>query len=115
MQHLWEVDHSYYMTEGNYYSNDCHTEFKKWTDFLAEWGDADFDMNYVVRWDWIEDAEPIDDYDREGRLLIQFVGQRKARLLSTETAVCRADEKGVFAFLNPRFDYAMKLWLPITT
>lgn len=111
--HLWEVKHSYYFNEGNYYSNNCHHEYKKWTDFFDGWGDSDLDMNYVARWDWIEYEEPVDDYYRGGCFKVQIVGQRKARLQSIEVAVCRADEPAVIEFLQPRFEYAMKLWQPL--
>ena len=40
-KHLWEYDHPYYCSEGNYYSNDCHHTFCSWEDFDAEWGDSD--------------------------------------------------------------------------
>jgi hypothetical protein len=117
-KHLWEVKHPYYMSEGNYYARDCHTEFKSWGEFLSEWGDADLDYNYVVRWDWREGSDwdlgeyNGDDYYRHARLLIQFVGQRKALLLSVEVHVCRADEAAIKEWLQPRFEYAMSMWEP---
>jgi hypothetical protein len=54
-KHLWEVDHSYYMNEGNYFQSGMHTEYKRWGEFIEEWGEyTDLDLNYVVRWDWHE-------------------------------------------------------------
>jgi hypothetical protein len=32
--HLWEMDHPYYCSEGNYFNNECHAEFATWSDFL---------------------------------------------------------------------------------
>lgn len=117
-KHLWEVDHPYYMTEGNYFSRDCHSTFKSWQDFLSEWENTDLDMNYVVRWDWLEGedwgtGEFTGDVNyRNGRLMIQIVGQRKAALHSLEIEICRADEPSVIEWLTPRFEYAQIMWEP---
>jgi hypothetical protein len=51
VKHLWEVDHSYYCSDQNYFSADCHQEFECWADFLEEESDADLDMNLVFRFD----------------------------------------------------------------
>lgn len=116
--HLWEVEHPYHMTEGNYFQNGMHTCWSTLDGFLAEFGDSDLDYNYVVRWDWLEGEDNGagdyrgDDYYRNGILKVQFVGQRKALLYSHEISVCRADEPRVIEFLKPRFEYAKKLWEP---
>lgn len=126
-KHLWEVEHSYYMTTGNYYSNDCHNEWDSWADFLEDMGDADLDMNWVVRWDWRE-ADPVgydpedggpepyngDDNVRNGIFDIQIVGQRKARLSSHSISVCRADEASILEYLRPRWEYMQGMWAPLS-
>ncbi|QAZ46798.1 hypothetical protein [Mesorhizobium sp. Pch-S] len=120
MAHLWEVDHPYYMTEGNYFSNDCHTKYATWDGFLAEFGDSDIDYNWFVRWDWLEGEDwnagtyRGDDYYRHARFMFQLIGQRKAKLLSFEVAVCRADEPAILEFLKPRWDYMKLMWEPIS-
>lgn len=120
LKHLWEADHPYYMTEGNYYQNGLHREFRTLDDFLSEFGDSDMDYNYVVRWDWLEgedhgaSAFNGDVYYRNGTLKIQFVGQRKALLWSCEVSVCRADESRVRSWLEPRAAYVASLWFPLT-
>lgn len=119
-KHLWEVKHPYYMSEGNYFSNDCHTEFKSWAEFLDEFGDSDQDYNWFVRWDWLEGedwgagAYNGDDYYRHARFMLQLIGQRKAKLLSFEVAVCRADEPAILEFLKPRWEYMQTMWLPFS-
>lgn len=118
MKHLWDVEHPYYMTEGNYFSNDCHSRFDAWAGFMSQFGDCDMDYNYVVRWDWREgDGWGLgdyngDDYYRHARLFVQFVGQRKATLWSAEIHVCRADEPAIIEWLMPRFEYARTMWAP---
>lgn len=110
---LWEVEHSYYMTPGNYHAGNCHYPCRSWAEFMENMGESDMDMNYVVRWDWLEDDDFNGDANyRNGSLMIQFVGQRKAALWSYEISVCRADEPHVREWLAPRFAYAMRMWEP---
>ena len=45
------VDHPYYCSESNYYSNDAGATWETMTDFLAEFESGDVDMNLVFRWD----------------------------------------------------------------
>lgn len=117
MEHLWEKKHSYYCAEGNYFSNDMHSEFKSFQDFLGEWSDMDLDMNMVYRWDWKEEGNETGESTfngdvnyRNGRLLLFYMGQRKAKCWSVEVEVCRADEPAVIAFLKPRQEYMAALW-----
>lgn len=120
MAHLWEVKHRYYCNEGNYFSNDCHFKYESWADFLDEMGDADMDYNMVYRWDWSETDHETDEsnfngdvYYRNGELLLFYMGQRKAKAISCEIKVCRADEQAVIDFLKPRWEYMHAMWAPI--
>lgn len=118
-QHLWEVKHSYYCNEGNYYSNDCGTEYRSFADFLEEMGAADKDYNLLFRWDWVEN----DDEDapawngdvnyRNGVLKLFYMQQRKGRYTYCTVEVCRADEPVVIEFLKPHRDYLLSLWSPL--
>lgn len=122
---LWEIDHDYYCTEGNFYSNDCHFTYRSWAEFNDEMGGADNDLNLVYRWDWQPNkycgtSEEIaafhakhDDNYRGYQLLIFSMQQRKARAVSFEVEVCRADEPAVIAWLQPRLDHLMNLWQPL--
>lgn len=119
MKHLWDTNHPYYMTEGNYYSNDCHLEYKSWSEFLANWGDSDMDYNWFVRWDWREgDDWGLGDYNgddnyRHAQFVMQVVLQRKAKLQSVSISVCRNDESEILKFLEPRWDYMKTMWSPV--
>lgn len=120
MNHLWEAKHSYYCNEGNYYTNDRELgpHYKRWADFLDEWGDADLDYNLVFRWDWQEDEDAPFNGDvnyRNGILKVFIMGQRKGLYNWTTTEVCRADEPAVREWLQPRLDHLIKLWSPLTT
>lgn len=118
--HLWEAEHPYYASEGNYFENGLHYTYKSWSDFLAEWEDADMDMNHIYRWDWSEGEDAGagaymgDDNYRNGVLKLFYIGQRKAICLSCEAAVCRADEPAVLAFLKLRYEHLLTMWTPLS-
>jgi hypothetical protein len=118
---LWEVKHSYYCNDGNYYDNNCVFEYKSWRDFLEDMGDADLDYNLPFRWDWSEiDPETEestykgDNYYRNGKLHIYWMQQRKGRFIISIVDVCRADEPSVVEYLKPRHAYLKSLWEPMT-
>ena len=119
MTRLWEADHPYYMTEGNYFSNDCHTRWKSLDEFLAEFGEADIDYNLVIRWDWREgEGWEVGEYNgddnyRHARLMVQILGQRKALLQSHEIEVCRADEPKIKEYLAKHAERIRENWFPI--
>lgn len=120
-KHLWEVDHSYYCNEGNYFTaKSVESYFKSFADFMQEYGDADMDYNLLFRWDWVEYDDDGnnnfngDNYYRNGRLKLFWMGQRKGLYQYSIVEVCRADEPDVLEFLRPRLAYLMSLWSPLT-
>lgn len=112
MTHLWESNHPYYSTEGNYFSNDCHARYESWHDFYDDQGNDDIDLNLVYRWDWRE-GEDWEIPQGKARLMLYFVGQRKALHRSAEIEVSRGDEEQILAYLRPRFARLIENWLPI--
>lgn len=140
--HLWEIDHPYYCSEGNYYRSDHHNRFESWADFaqparflsrepftegnvLYDWDD---DLNMLFRWDW-KKADPEDYYLKPGDpddesdafaeaqktdlLLLFFMHQRKAKNSSAEVRVTDADEPAVRQWLEGKAQYMRKLWEPL--
>lgn len=120
-KHLWEVDHSYYCEQGNYFSTESvESYFKSFAEFMADRGNSDFDLNLVFRWDWNEDeteeGESTFNGDinyRNGKLLIFWMCQRKGIYCYSIIEVCRADEPAVIEFLKPRLEHLMALWAPL--
>jgi len=102
MTKLYEVDHPYYMTEGCYYNSKNHQDFDSFDDFLEEWGDANQDLNWVIRWDWEED-----------KLKIQYFMQRKAYPFSCFIKINKSDHNRVVKFLKPFADYMKTMWEPL--
>lgn len=118
-QHLWGADHSYYCREQAWNAGEGPHHFDMWGPFEAEFSDADFDMNLLFRWDWVEgtDAGAADFngnvYYRNGIFKAFWMGQRKGIFWCNTVNVCRADEPSVLAFLRPRFDHLRNLWQPL--
>lgn len=114
---LWEIDHPFYAEEGNFYSNDCANECESWQEFLDDMGDSDPDLNLLYRWDW--DTPDPDDYEADEEvpgeaLLLFFVGQRKAILMSWRVIVTRDDEPAIRAWLTERSKTITAVWSPIS-
>lgn len=119
--HLWEIDHPYYCSEGNYFVGadrwgEVHSEYDSWQEFIDEWGVTDHDMNLVFRWDW-KRSDP-DDYEDDEEvppdtLYVYWVLQRKAILRSTECVVTEADEPAVREWLASRAKTIAAIWEPI--
>ena len=118
-KHLWEIDHPYYCSDSNYYApgdDQPEDRYRSWAEFIAEYHDADFDMDLVFRWDWHEgedhDLQPFngDVNYRNGELVIRWMVQRKGLYRWTVVEVCRADEPAVIAFLKPRWEHMRLLW-----
>lgn len=120
-KHLWEVNHSYYCNQGNYFARESvESSYKSFADFIEDWGDSDMDYNLLFRWDWQEHGDNGesnyngDDNYRNGKLLLFWMGQRKGKYQYSTVEVCRADEPAVIEFLKPRLAYLMSLWSPLT-
>ena len=114
MKHLWETDHAYYCSESNYYAagnQQPHDHHESWEDFIAEYGNADFDMNLVFRWDWNnkdDEDEPLPE--GKGLLKIFWMGQRKGLYRWTTIDVNQTDEDAVRDFLLLRWQHLKALW-----
>jgi len=114
---LWEVDHPYYPSQGNYFSNDCHTDYASWAEFMEEEGDSDLDMNLVYRWDWQvpapDDYIPFDAPLPAETLDLFYVGQRKALHRSVSVEVRREDEPAIREWLTVRAEHMRRVWAPL--
>ena len=131
---LWEFDHPYYCSEGNYFSAGQHEVFESWAAFatpsaqssLEDIGnllyDFDDDLNLLWRWDWRRpdpsdyeyELEEDPDFEMPGDyLLLFFMMQRKARNMSAEVAITEADESAVREWLEKKALHMRKLWEPL--
>jgi hypothetical protein len=116
-KHLWEIEHPYYCNEGNYFASEkVGTDYRTFSEFLEAEGSQDEDLNLIFRWDWQEGEDhelPTyngDNYYRNGRLMLFYMGQRKGLYRYVSVEVCRADEPAVIEFLKPRWEHMKLLW-----
>lgn len=113
--HLWEIDHPYYCSEGNYFKAGQHATWDSWREFAAEtlFVTGDRDLNLLFRWDWRKPGHH--DWDGPEYLLLFFVIQRKGFNCSSQIAVTEADEPEIRKFLHECAASLRKTWEPIFT
>ncbi|AUX81996.1 hypothetical protein SEA_FRANKIE_70 [Mycobacterium phage Frankie] len=123
-KHLWEYDHPYYCSEGNYLAQpiehpECWQTYDSWQDFHEDWGNADPDLNLIFRWDWyaphLEFPEDYPDGREEHILRLYLMLQRKAFNKSIYVSVTPADEPAIREFLQQRAKTIAAIWEPLVT
>ena len=91
------IDHDYYASGSNYYSNDAGALYNTWADFYDEFADADIDMNLVYRWDVFK-REKGDGYHMQ----IVIIGQRKGIYIPIHISyVHEYDVNSILSFMKP--------------
>ena len=106
------AQHPYYCSGSNYYSNEAGASWETMTDFLAEFEDADEDMNLVFRWD----IRQRDD-DNPGRYYAEvfMMHQRKGIFSPHHIKHINEDEAARFrAYLEKHWATLKAMWEPLT-
>jgi hypothetical protein len=115
--HLWEIDHPYYCSEGNFYKTGLANRFESWTEFTeTTFYSGDHDQNLAFRWDWTSwrrHPDPDLRSDSPDELHLFFVLQRKAILCSAAIQVTDEDEPAVRAWLVDRAKTITAMWAPL--
>ena len=111
------VDHAYYCSDSNYYSNDASATFDTWDDFMAEMGESDLDYNLCFRFD-IHKTDKEDDTNSElsdYHASIFMMQQRKGKFVPILiNEIKESDAKSIINWLTPRWRYLKKLWEPFS-
>lgn len=108
------IDHPYYCSDSNYYSNEGAMRFETMTEFLDEFESADIDMNLCFRWDLREklreDGQPSGQYEAEVFLILQRKGIfRPCSIASvTEQEAVRFKD---YALMH--MEVLQKMWSPL--
>lgn len=111
------VNHEYYCSDSNYYSNDASYQYGTWSEFYKEFKDSNLDYNLVFRWDVHCITE--DDTENENeiggyRMEVFFMQQRKGKFVPIQIhKVTDNNVPEILEFLNKRKDYLFKLWNPL--
>lgn len=103
------VDHDYYCSDRNYYSNEPAQSYDDWESFYSAFRNTDLDLNLVFRWD----LEKNDD--GEFYLEIFFMLQRKG--IFKPVLIDSVKEENlpeIISFLTPHWEKLNQLWQPLS-
>lgn len=105
------VEHPYYCSESNYYSNEAAMHFESMTSFLEEFGEADRDMNLCFRWD-VRKNEESDGYRAE----VFIMQQRKGNFRPCSIESVTEEEAVAFkAYAEKHLAVLQAIWNPLWT
>jgi hypothetical protein len=103
------LDHDYYASDSNYYSNDAGQKWNTFQDFYDEYQDADIDMNLIYRWDIKKD-------DDENLYMEIFIIHQRKGIYAPHfiESVSESDFENIQKLLQPHLDKLAKIWLPFS-
>lgn len=104
------IDHDYYASGQNFYSNDASLHYNTWADFYEEFHDADVDLNLVFRWD-------IRQREQSKRCYMQIIMivQRKGIYMPVHIDyVDEQDVPQIMEFMRPHFQKLLSIWQPLS-
>ena len=109
------VDHPYYCSDSNYYSNDPTGKFATWADFYKDWNDMDLDMNMLFRWDIkVCKDEENEQIEPEYYMELFYMLQRKGIFKPIHIELIEeADADQIIAFLSVRYAHLQSMWEPL--
>ncbi len=136
MEKLYNIKHPYYCTHDNFFkrpSSQCETRFKfnSFDEFLKNCGSMDEDLNFLFRWDWInqenerhkalelhekysKELKFDDTYsDQSDKLELFYFLQRKGYMIVIIVDVSKDDEEKVKDYLTSKFNHIKLTWNPI--
>lgn len=132
---LWEIDHPFYVEEGNFYENHCHNTYDSWSSFVNDGIPfIDEDLNFLYRWDWkkmdqsdyfLDDLvskesqkQVLKGYGRVScvpdHLLLFYILPRKPKTISFEIQVEKEDEPVIRDWLKTKWEYMKTMWEPLS-
>jgi len=104
------IEHPYYCSDSNYYSNEAAQEFATFADFYEEFHDADLDYNLIFRFDVREREESKRCY-AEIFMMLQRKGIFKP---ITIQYFDEKDEELAIPLLNKHWEKLKEMWKPIS-
>lgn len=109
------VEHPYYCSDSNYYSNDGSMNFASMSDFLDEFESCDVDMNLCFRWDIKKKTKCYGDDAGEGYCAEVFLMlQRKGIFRPCSIESVSEDEAVRFkAYALRHLETIKAIWAPL--
>ena len=109
------IEHPYYCSDSNYFSNDAGATFETFDDFYSEYYDADIDMNLIFRWDVIEKRTSNDKPAGKYRAEIFMIRQRKGIFCPIQiNDFNKEDEVNFTKLLERHWKRLKEMWQPIS-
>ncbi len=106
-------NHDYFASEINYYSKDATGYYANWNEFYQEFGDADIDMNLIVRWDIYQNDD--EDISLGYYMKVIIIAQRKGIYMPIIIKEVKEENvKQIQEFLKPHFEKLLKIWQPLS-
>lgn len=104
------IEHDYYCSESNYYSNEPACTWRNWEEFYKEYGDADVDMNLIFRWDAHHDEDLGHDY-----MEIFMIHQRKGIFAPHYISlISESNFNEIIQMLNVHYEKLKSIWSPMS-
>tara|TARA_Y100000768_G_C23950847_1_gene670127 strand:+ start:353 stop:703 length:351 start_codon:yes stop_codon:yes gene_type:complete len=102
------IEHDYYCSGSNYYSNEPEMSFETFAEFYEEFHDADVDMNLVFRWDLRKSEESEIHY-----LEIFMMQQRRGIFKPIQIESFYESDIELFVkYLKPHIEKLKAIWKP---
>lgn len=108
------IDHAYYCSTANYFSNEAGQKYNTWPEFYSDFHDADIDYNLIFRWDIKEHTTDNDKGLGTYWMEIFFIQQRKGIFFPVVIhRVFDEDVETIVSLLKTHAEYLTTLWKPI--
>lgn len=104
------VNHDYYCSDGNYYSNEANERYETATDFLNDFECADIDMNLVFRWDVYKSEDGL--FSAEVFMILQRKGIFKPIAIRS---IVESEVDMFVLYLEKHKQKLDSLWNPMST
>ena len=103
------VDHPYYCSDSNYYSNEANSTWNNWEEFYSSMGHSDVDMNLCFRWDMGKNED-----DGTYNMSIFIMQQRKGKFCPHYIKLVTDDDcEQIMEYLDRHLERMIKLWEPM--
>lgn len=104
------VEHPYYCSDNNFYSNEASETFQTFADFYEEYHDADIDLNLIFRFDVFEREDSKRCYAQ-----IFIIRQRKGIFSPVRIEYFdKQDEVLAIPLLQKHWQKLIEIWEPIS-
>jgi len=110
------LDHDYYCSKRNFYSNEPSESFETMTEFLDQYEDADVDMNLCFRWD-IHNRSEDEEGKKAGRYCAEVFIMMQRKGIFKPCQIQHVNEEEITRFkkyLDKHWKTLQQIWAPVS-